>query len=218
MRKVFYKMVIANTFILSFALTKWYQLSPICAADGPPFLSRKELRSARFPCVSFSVLKFYKRIFLFTPAICKDCTVPRIRSGFLPTYEPWLIPTCESSDSHRQQTKFAAFILSLQNGKRAASFPFAKLLHTCFFKREHSASRLKSQFSSLKSVFFPRHSLTQFSNLSFLIPLRLEALHSLEPQACCPEARKALPIRKWHNHSCRQQTWLAALSSLPTIP
>ena len=161
-------MVIANTFILSFALTKWYQLSPICAADGPPFLSRKELRSARFPCVSFSVLKFYKRIFLFTPAICKDCTVPRIRSGFLPTYEPWLIPTCESSDSHRQQTKFAAFILSLQNGKRAASFPFAKLLHTCFFKREHSASRLKSQFSSLKSVFFPRHSLTQFSNLSFI--------------------------------------------------
>ena len=37
-----------------------------------------------------------------------------------------------------------------------------------FFKREHSASRLKSQFSSLKSVFFPRHSLTQFSNLSFI--------------------------------------------------
>ena len=83
MRKVFYKMVIANTFILSFALTKWYQLSPICAADGPPFLSKKELRIASFPCVSLSILNFYKRIFLFTPAICKDCTVPRIRSGFL---------------------------------------------------------------------------------------------------------------------------------------
>ena len=44
--------------------------------------------------------------------------------------------------------------IAFQNGKRAASFPFAELLHTCFFKREHSASRLKSQFSSLKSVFF----------------------------------------------------------------
>ena len=56
---------------------------PSASADGPPFLSRKELRFASFPCVSFSVLKFYKGIFLFTPAICKDCTVPRIRSGFL---------------------------------------------------------------------------------------------------------------------------------------
>ena len=34
--------------------------------------------------------------------------------------------------------------LSLQNGKRAACFPFAELLHTCFFKREHSASLLQS--------------------------------------------------------------------------
>ena len=34
-----------------------------------------------------------KRIFRFAPAICKDCTVSRIQPGFLPTYEPWLIPT-----------------------------------------------------------------------------------------------------------------------------
>ena len=46
-------MVIANTFILSFALTKWYQLSPICAADGPPFLSRKELRMELCPLAGF---------------------------------------------------------------------------------------------------------------------------------------------------------------------
>ena len=85
--EILYKRGICYIRMFSFVLTKWYQLSPICAADGPPFLSRKELRSARFPCVSFSVLKFYKRIFLFTPAICKDCTVPRIRSGFLPTQE-----------------------------------------------------------------------------------------------------------------------------------
>ena len=71
--------------------------------------SRKEIRIASFPCVSFSGLNFYKRIFLFTPAICKDCTVSRIHYGFLPTYEPWLIPTCDSFlDSHRQQTTFTA--------------------------------------------------------------------------------------------------------------
>ena len=34
-----------------------------------------------------------KRIFRLAPAICKDCTVSRIQPGFLPTYEPWLIPT-----------------------------------------------------------------------------------------------------------------------------
>ena len=50
----------------------------------------------------------YRNIFRFIPAICKDCTVSRIQPGFLPTYEPWLIPTCESSDSHRQRTTFAA--------------------------------------------------------------------------------------------------------------
>ena len=38
----------------------WYQLSPICAADGPPFLSRKELRSACFPFTSFRILAFLK--------------------------------------------------------------------------------------------------------------------------------------------------------------
>ena len=31
--------------------------------------SRKELRIASFPCVSFCVLNFHKRIFRFTPAI-----------------------------------------------------------------------------------------------------------------------------------------------------
>ena len=81
-------------------------------------------------CRAFEFLPLYKRTFRFVPAILEDCTVPRIRSGFLPTYEPWLIPTCESYDSHRQQTGFAAFTFSLQNRKRAASFPFAGLLHS----------------------------------------------------------------------------------------
>ena len=129
MRKVFIK-DIWNILLLSLILTLRNQLSTICAADGPPFLSRKELRFASFPFLSFRILIFYKEKFLFTPAILLDCTVPRIRSGFLPTYEPWLIPTCESYDSHRQQTGFAAFTFSLQNRKRAASFPFAGLLHS----------------------------------------------------------------------------------------
>ena len=42
-----------------------------------------------FPSCPFNI---YKNIFRFIPAICKDCTVSRIQPGFLPTYEPWLIP------------------------------------------------------------------------------------------------------------------------------
>ena len=96
-----------------------------------------------FHLQSFCILSFYKKTFRFTPAICKDCTVPRIRSGFLPTCEAqqgftptrkWRRHFC------RQRTKFAAFTLSLQRGKRAAGFPFAKLLHTCLFTRGHSTS------------------------------------------------------------------------------
>ena len=79
-----------------------------------PFLSRKELRFASFPFLSFRILIFYKEKFLFTPAIPLDCTASRIQPGFLPTYEPWLIPTCESFlDSHRQQTKFAALLYAV---------------------------------------------------------------------------------------------------------
>ena len=51
--------------MFSFVLTKWILLSTICAADGPPFLSRKELRIAIYPLVSFCILVFYKRIFRF---------------------------------------------------------------------------------------------------------------------------------------------------------
>ena len=34
-------------------------------------------------CRTFEFLPLYKRTFRFTPAILEDCTVPRIRSGFL---------------------------------------------------------------------------------------------------------------------------------------
>ena len=49
---------IAYNSTLSYALTYSNQLSTICAADGPPFLSRKELRFAIYPLVSFRILAF----------------------------------------------------------------------------------------------------------------------------------------------------------------
>ena len=49
-------------------------------------------RVAFFPFVHLYPFNIYKNIFRFIPAICKDCTVSRIPPGFLPTYEPWLIP------------------------------------------------------------------------------------------------------------------------------
>ena len=79
--------------------------------------SRKELRIARFPCVSLSILNFYKRIFLFTPAICKDCTVSRIQYGFPQT---------------ANNVYGLTVPLSLQNGKRSAGFPLVKFLHFIF--------------------------------------------------------------------------------------
>ena len=57
---------------------------------------------------------------------------------------------------HIQHSTFhrrASVPLSLQNGKRVAFFLLTSFSMFAFCKREHSASRLKSQFSSLKSVF-----------------------------------------------------------------
>ena len=61
------------------------------------------------------------------------------RAVGLPTYEPRLIPTCESSDSHRQQTKFAAFryvlrppriyICKFEPGREAEVVPEDKKVH-----------------------------------------------------------------------------------------
>ena len=67
-------MVIANTFILSFALTKWYQLSPICAADGPPFLSRKELRMELCPLAGFRMLTCIRKNSAFPLQSRRLCT------------------------------------------------------------------------------------------------------------------------------------------------
>ena len=96
MRKVFIK-DICNILLLSLILTLRNQLSTICAADGPPFLSRKELRFASFPFLSFRILIFYKEKFLFTPAIPLNCTASRIRQDScrpmsLGSYRPANLP------------------------------------------------------------------------------------------------------------------------------
>ena len=91
-------------------------------------------------CKAFVCLPFYKRLFhipLQSPWGCITLWAPAHTDLKITTP---LSLTCESSDSHRQQTKCAAFILSLQNGKRDACFSFAELLPTCLFKREHPAS------------------------------------------------------------------------------
>ena len=114
----------AMAFLLLLSISHTFLCSNILQSTIPhplsgwaPFLSRKELRFANFPFVSFYILSFYKKTFRFVPAILEDCTVPRIRSGFLPTYErfafiptrKWLCYFC------RQRTKFAAFPLSFMH-------------------------------------------------------------------------------------------------------
>ena len=105
--------------MLSFAVTYSNQLSTIRLggwsalslqkgmARMSSLHSRKELRSACFPFVALLNSYLYTRehsaLFLQSHWIA-----PTQAAGLL-TYELWLILTCESSDSHRQQTTFAAF-------------------------------------------------------------------------------------------------------------
>ena len=89
--------------------------------------SRKELRFASFPLLSFGILAFYKnairRIRLqigFANLLLQSLT-----SNLLPFF---YVPSRESvQDPCRQQTKFAAFILSLQRMKLAACSTFVQL-------------------------------------------------------------------------------------------
>ena len=68
-----------NICMLSYFLTYSILLSTICCADGPPFSPERET----FCMLSVNQLQhtylLQKRIFRFTPAICKDCTVPSRR-------------------------------------------------------------------------------------------------------------------------------------------
>ena len=119
-----YKMVISNIFVLSYAPTYSNQLSTDVRRS--PFLSRKELRIASFPCVSFSVLNFHKRIFLFTPAICKDCTVSRIRQDSCRHVKP-----CRAS--HRLENGIAILADSEPVVRGFSAYPVPSILKPILF-------------------------------------------------------------------------------------
>ena len=58
---------VSSSIILSYALTKWYQLSTDIRRS--PFLSRKERRFVFSLFRALGCLPFYKRTFRFTPTI-----------------------------------------------------------------------------------------------------------------------------------------------------
>ena len=69
------------------------------------FLSRTGNVLHAFHLQSFCILAFLKENIPLHSCNLQRLHRPENPSGFLPTYEPLLIPTCESKkDSHRQQT------------------------------------------------------------------------------------------------------------------
>ena len=66
-----------NINMLSYFLT--YSILLSTDVRRSPFLSRTGNVLHAFYLQSFCVLSFYKKTFRFTPAICKDCTVPSRR-------------------------------------------------------------------------------------------------------------------------------------------
>ena len=116
-------------------------------------------------CKAFVFLPFYKRLFhipLQSPWGCITLWV--LAHTDLRMTTPFSL-TCESSDSHRQQTKFAAFILSLQNGKRVAFFPLISFSHSylltkgkkcnilSLFHQKYYARKQKTIFQLMENRF-----------------------------------------------------------------
>ena len=130
---------IAYNSMLSYALTYSILLSPTSQRLAVhPLSPERETCCMLSFCRAFEFLPLYKRTFRFTPAIPLDCTVPRIRSGFLPTCEAQqdFTPT-QKWRRHfcRQRTTFAAFTLSLQKGAAFGNFFLAFVFFTAFYKR-----------------------------------------------------------------------------------
>ena len=130
-------MLSVNQLLHACLLTKWKKCnilslflqihiveSTIPRRSSVPLSLQKGAAYGMLPiCKAFVCLPFYKRSFhipLQSPWGC--ITLWASAHTDLKITTP-LSLTCESSDSHRQQTKFAAFILSLQNGKCFVCFP-----------------------------------------------------------------------------------------------
>ena len=101
--------------------------------------SRKELRFASIPLVQLFLLVLLMFMKISFASLLQSARIAPTQAVGLLTYEPWLIPTCESSDSHRQQTKFAAFryvlrppriyICKFEPGREAEVVPEDKKVH-----------------------------------------------------------------------------------------
>ena len=116
----------------SLQTVKWFRQSDRKPVRLP--FSLKELRTfACFSFASFRILVFHKETF-HSPLKIYRQKILSTRAKGLPTYEPWLIPTCESFlGSHRQQTKFAALWSADQARKKEpwqiiVRTPFSALL------------------------------------------------------------------------------------------
>ena len=75
-------------------------------AGGPPFLSRTGNVLHASHLQGFCILTFHKRIFHFTPAILMGLHSPMNPGSYSPA-SAQDTHTCEPSDAHGQQTKFA---------------------------------------------------------------------------------------------------------------
>ena len=76
------KILCTTAFFPRFQHTAFY-FPPFVETNGPPLSPERETCCMLSICGAFEFLPLYKRTFRFTPAICKDCTAPRIQHGFL---------------------------------------------------------------------------------------------------------------------------------------
>ncbi len=113
-------------------------------AGGSPFLSRTGNVLHASHLQGFCILPFHKRIFHFIPAILMGLHSPMNPGSYSPA-SAQDTHTCEPSDAHGQQTKFAT--LPPHSFKKGASFfcfSFGKTFASLPFIREHSALRRQS--------------------------------------------------------------------------
>ena len=98
-----------------------------------PFSPERETCCMLYICKAFEFLPLYKRTFRFTPAICKDCTVPSHR---LAVSKPIGLCRLENgiailADSKLRLARFSSN-LSLCTGSKKAVTAFSA---TAFFQR-----------------------------------------------------------------------------------
>ena len=120
-------------------------------------------RTAGFPFASFRILIFYKETFHFSPRNLRieDFADPNRRLADL-----WALAHTDSKMAMPflpTANKVRGFSLSFQNGKCFERFPSVSFYILIFL-----SENCLQTFSASLSAVFSRHSLTQFSNLSFL--------------------------------------------------